>query len=55
MGKWEKHSFNIYGTEWNFFISEYLMNMKIYRWGDTVATKAHTKLLSGLQHYVSFI
>lgn len=31
------------------------MNMKIYRFGDTVAAKAHIKLLNGLQHYVSFI
>lgn len=31
------------------------MNMKIYRFQDTVATKAHIKLLNGLQNYVSFI
>lgn len=38
-----------------FSISECLVNMKIYRWGDTVATKAHIKLFNGLKHYVSFI
>lgn len=55
MGKWEKHSFNIYDTEWIFFHFRMSMNMKIYRFGDTIATKAHIKLLNGLQHYVSFI
>lgn len=38
-----------------FFHFRMSMNMNIYRFGDTVATKAHIKLLNGLQNYVSFI
>lgn len=38
-----------------FFHFRMSMNMNIYRFGDTVATKAHIKLLNGVQNYVSFI